>query len=240
MRTSKTSVTTSVSRTVLGALGLALLVGTAVQCGYNPDPPNGMLGCSAKDECPEGYSCRTDKKCWKPGATGGSTGTAGTTGAAGSTGMAGNTGLAGSTGLGGAGGATLPLESFIGKWLFDDTSTLTQACGTMSMTGSLMGDYIDVVANTKPNTVQGVYFCAWVLDVPLGGTVGTIEPNQTCMSTDTKDGTVYTWHGTTFTFSTTDGQNGTLSSMLAATYLTKTNTTGSCTVRITGKLKRMK
>ncbi len=219
----------SFSRAVFGALGLALLVGTAAQCGYNPDPPNGGLVCSAKGECPEGYSCRTDNKCWKPGATGGSTGAAGSTGAG---------GKAGSGGAGGAGGGggVLPLESFIGKWIFDDTSSLTQACGVNSTTGTLKGDYVDVVANAKPNTVSALYFCPWVLDVPVGGTVGTIEPNQTCMSTDPKSGAVFTWHGTTFTFTTTDGATATLSAMIAATYVNKDNTTGACTVRITGRL----
>jgi hypothetical protein len=242
----------SLSRAAFGALGLALLavlLGTAAQCGYNPNPPNGQLGCSAKSECPEGYSCRTDNKCWKAGATGaaGSTGTAGSTGASGAGGKAGSGG-----GTGGAGGAMMNAcghvvgtdgsntDKLVGCWIFDDTSTLTQACGTMSMKASLKDDYVEVAANAKPNTVQGVYFCAWVLDVPAGGSVGTLEPNQTCMTTDTMTGTVFTWHGTTFTFTTTDGLNATLSSMIDATYIAKDKTTGTCTVGITGKLKLMK
>ncbi|HVZ74554.1 MAG TPA: hypothetical protein VHJ20_19365 [Polyangia bacterium] len=221
----------------VGGLGLALLAFAAARCSYAPDFASGTLGCSAKGECPEGYACRaSDNKCWKNGetSTGGTTGSGGTIGSGGTTGSGGKGGATGSGGTTGDNGTDL-----VGHWVYDATSSLTLVCGTKSMTNSLKDDYVDVGASATANKVIANYYCNWTLDVSASG-VGTVEPNQSCMSTeDPSTHETFTFRGTTFTFSSSDGAKATLSSMIAASYVnSQDKSTGNCTITITGSLTK--
>ena len=43
------------------AISRLFIIGAAA-CGYNPHPKNGALPCTS--QCPDGYVCRTDNRCW--------------------------------------------------------------------------------------------------------------------------------------------------------------------------------
>jgi hypothetical protein len=246
------------SRGALAALAF-LLLGTAVQCGYNPSPADGKLGCSAKGECPEGYSCRTDNKCWKDGGTAGSGGATGgsggaTGGSGGAGGRAGSGGAGGNAGSGGMGGVMMnlcgnvvgtdasPTDKLVGCWAFDAASIKTVTCGANTQMTSLKDDYVQIKANAKAGTVQATYYCGWILDEGPAGNAATIEPGQTCMSTDPTSKAVFTWNGMVFTFTsvTADGKAATLSATIPASFVAPPpdNSTGSCTIKMTGRLTK--
>jgi hypothetical protein len=218
--------------TTTSALGLALLAFGAARCGYAPSFEGGKLTCSndVNNRCPDGYECLPDNKCWKEGAAGsaGSSGTAGASGAAGASGTAGSSGTAG-----------LGAIKVIGHWIFDAASTSTVTCGaTVSPPTSLKDDFVDIVEGTAARTVVASYYCGWVLDVGPAGTTTTMRANQTCNTTDDMSGNMFTWKGTTFSFTSTDGVSATLASMIATTVKQKDGTTNNCTVKLTGRLAK--
>jgi len=84
------------------------------------------------------------------------------------------------------------------------------------------------------------YYCDWDLRLPAGSTA-IICPGQSCDSTDSSSGTMFTWHGDSFNFTTTDGASATLTGMISADFVDPPtapvpNQTGTCTLRINGTL----
>jgi hypothetical protein len=222
------------ARGALGALGALALLGAS--CAYAPNPKDGTLGCSANLECPEGYSCRaTDHKCWGNGAGGASGGAGGTGGMGGAGGTGGVTKNACGHNVG---TDNSPTDKLVGCWVFDGTSMLTLACGASTMTKTLKDDWVYVEPTAQAGTVKATYYCGWNLDEGPAGNAATIQPGQSCTSTDPTSKAVFTWNGTTFTFGSLDGKSATLSSMIDATYVGTDATTGKCTIKITGKLAK--
>jgi len=46
----------------LATLLSLFVIALPAACGYNPHPKNGALPCTS--QCPDGYVCRTDNRCW--------------------------------------------------------------------------------------------------------------------------------------------------------------------------------
>ena len=42
------------------------IAGSALGCGYSPNPESGTLKCGPGDSCPEGYKCGLSNACWRP------------------------------------------------------------------------------------------------------------------------------------------------------------------------------
>ena len=212
---------------LLVALG-ALVAGA--RCTYAPDPASGTLPCSKTTrECPEGYSCDATNFCIKPA---GATGTAGTGG-----------GGAGGKGPPCAGTCTIKIDAtlsnatapvsddkLVGHWVYDSGSTEVRACSDGSdQTNLLEGDYVDVSRDN--GNLTGTYYCPWTLTTGPGGNATVLRAGQSCSRniTDTATGTTkYTWHGTTFTFTSLDGKKASLASMIAVDYIDDPTKTG-CT-----------
>jgi hypothetical protein len=252
-----------------GFIVILFMLAGGLRCAYAPNPKSGTLLCSetTPKQCPEGYDC-DGTFCTKKGeADAGMTGVAGQTGAAGAGGKAGTGGTGGKAGTGGAGGtggtagtggtgdaagAAVPTAKFVGHWVFDAGSTENVTCSDGSnKDNALAGDYVDVALNTAlgANVISASYFCDWNLNVGPAGQGTVIRPGQSCSRnvTDASTGvTKFTWHGTTFTFGTTDGKTATLVSMIGVEFIddptktgcspTTTSCTGTCTIKLTGTL----
>ena len=242
------------ARLGLGALVGTLALAGAVRCAYAPNPPSGQLMCSVgTNQCPEGYGCDNGygykngdlpPSTGQAGASGHAGGSAGASGAAGA-GAAGSTGAAGGTGVPCAGSCMIKIDGnltnanavtidrkVIGHWVYTAPSNQVVTCtDTSSKTTSLVNDYVDITA--QPGTLDmfnANYFCNWSV-VVTGGTTVLKPTGQSCSRnvTDPKTGvTKFTWHGVTFTFNTTDGKTGTLTSMINVDYVDDSSKTG-CT-----------
>jgi hypothetical protein len=53
---------TNVLRFVLVAASFAMGVGVS---GCSPEVEEGHFACAAQDECPSGWTCREDRRCWR-------------------------------------------------------------------------------------------------------------------------------------------------------------------------------
>jgi len=199
-----------ISRALLGAT-LSLVLAAAA-CGYDPNPESGTLKCGSSNACPDGYSCRSGL-CWKSG-TGG-------------------------TGGGGTGGNNANIAKFVGRWAFNAAaSSRTRVCsdGTNETTMP-WDDYFDVVAGAVA-ALSTEYYCTWNLDVNGGGTTTAIRSGSMCTKPDpTIPGTSYTWHGESFTLTTTNGTSGMLDASLPYEYTTALGN-GSCTMHFTGPVTK--
>jgi hypothetical protein len=87
-------------------VGLAVTA-AGLACSYSPHPEDGKQGCY-NQECPDGYLCQSDNRCWLvghgPGGVGGSGGTI-VVGSGGVPGVGGTPGSGGIVGRGGSQGA---------------------------------------------------------------------------------------------------------------------------------------
>ena len=206
------------------AFALILTSAAATGCTYSPNPVSGTLGCGPNRSCPDDYVCASDNTCWKkgqvPSGTGGTTGTGGTGGRGGSGG--------GSADAGG------PADKFLGHWVFGAGSTLTQTCSGMTDTAALAGDYVDVSVGLVGD-LSASYFCDWELNI--NGNSTTILPGQACSYTDPTDNTTYSWTGSSFALTTTNGSTASLTASLPFTYANAT-TSGLCSLSISGSLTK--
>jgi hypothetical protein len=132
------------------------------------------------------------------------------------------------------------ITKFVNHWNFSPTSTIVISCSDgSSSTQSLMGDFLDV----NPGLVGDLtasYYCDWDMRVPAGNSA-VICPGQSCDSVDSASGTMFTWHGDAFTFTTADGVTATLTAMISANFVDPPtapvpNQTGTCNLRINGTL----
>jgi hypothetical protein len=215
------------------------LLALSARCAYDPNPASGTLKCStATHTCPEGYTCdEASDSCIKNGEVDGGAAGRGTAGAAGGTAGTG----------GGAGGGIVGPAMFVGKWIFDSGSSDTVTCTDGSTKqNDLAADYVDVALNG--GTLTATYFCDWNVTVASNATV--IKPGQSCsrdMTDPTAGTTKFTWHGTTFTFATTNGKTATLSSTISSDYVddasktgcgTTLSCSGTCAIKIAGTLTK--
>ena len=201
------------SRTLLGA---ALSLVLVAACGYNPNFEDGSLKCGSSNACPDGYSCMSGR-CWKNAGGGGS---------------------GGSTGTGGAGGNSA-IAKFVGLWTFVGAqSTRTRECTDGSKeTSNPWDDYFDVVAGPVA-ALSTDYYCTWNLDVKSGGTATAIRSGSMCTKADpTMVGTSYTWHGESFSLTTTNGTSGMLEASLPYDYTTPLGS-GSCQMHFNGPVTK--
>ena len=138
-----------------------------------------------------------------------------------------------------AGGGNPNVAKFVGRWVFNaDASTRTRTCsdGTNEAT-TPWDDYFDVVAGPVA-ALSTEYYCTWHLDVNGGGNATTIRSGSTCTKPDpTIPGTSYTWHGESFTLTTTNGTSGMLDASLPYEYTTALGN-GSCTMHFTGPVTK--
>jgi hypothetical protein len=202
---------------------LAAMVLVLAGCGYAPNPESGTLRCGPGASCPQGYSCADGLTCWKNGQS------------------PGDGGLPSDGGppRDGAGGDAGAADKFVGTWIFGATFTKVITCTDgSSSTTNLAGDYVPVVAGTAaPLTAD--YFCLWNLDLVAAGTSTVIRSGTTCSKTDStlSPPVTYTWHGQSFTLTTTDGHSGTLDAQLPYDYQSSAST-GSCTEHFTGPVSK--
>lgn len=194
-------------------LAVPLSLALAAACGYSPSFDDGTLKCGSSNTCPDGYSCRSGT-CWKNGGGGG-------------------------TGGGGTGGSNPNVAKFVGHWVFTAAaSTRTRECTDgSSETTTPWDDYFDVI--TGPVAALSTdYYCTWNLDVNGSGTATTIRSGSMCTKPDpTLPGTSYTWHGESFTLTTSNGTSGMLEASLPYDYTT-TLGNGSCTMHFTGPVTK--
>ena len=82
------------------------------------------------------------------------------------------------------------------------------------------------------------YYCpVWNADV--NGTTTVIRSGQTCDDTFMLPGTKFTFHGESFTLTTTNGTSGTLEASLPYNYGPATGaSTGSCTMKFSGPVTK--
>jgi hypothetical protein len=139
---------------------------------------------------------------------------------------------------GGTGGSN-DVSKFIGQWTFVAAqSKRTRSC-TDGTTETTMpwDDFFDV--STGPVAALSTdYYCPWNLDVNGGGTATSIRSGSMCTKADpTMVGTSYTWHGESFTLTTTDGASGMLEASLPYDYTTPLGS-GSCQMHFTGPVTK--
>lgn len=137
------------------------------------------------------------------------------------------------------GGSSVDVTKFVGRWAFVAAQTTrTRECtdGTKETT-TPWDDYFDVAAGSVA-ALSTEYYCTWNLDVNGGGTATAIRPGSMCSKPDpTIPGTSYTWHGDSFTLTTTNGTSGMLEASLPYDYTT-TLGSGSCTMKFTGPVTK--
>jgi hypothetical protein len=203
---------------------VALVVAAAVVagCSYAPNIESGTLVCGTGAVCPSGYRCvQPGNTCWKNGESpdGGST----------------------------SDGGGMSINAFLGHWLFNTTAVRTVQCSdtNISTPYPLTGDYVDMTAGTGGAALAGDYYCNWQLDIGGGGNSTTIRANQSCSGTDSTSGTMYTWHGMQFQFSLgassaagSTPTTATLNASLPADFKKTDNSTGTCSVQLSGGLTK--
>jgi hypothetical protein len=208
--------------------------------------------------CPDGYTC-DGTFCIKNGeqdaSAAGSAGQTGTSGAggkagAGTAGAGGMSGTAGATGIPCSGTCMFQITGtltktpvgtvttspgrFVGHWIFDAGSKNAVSCSDGSTKDNdLATDYVDVILNGAGAGITSTYFCDWNENIGTAGLEATIRPGQSCTRnmTDPKSGTTkFTWHGTTFTFTTKalDANAASLTSTIAVDFVDDASKTG-CT-----------
>jgi hypothetical protein len=145
-------------------------------------------------------------------------------------------GLCGANGTGGSGANN---AKFVGHWVFNAAATSrTRVCsdGTNETT-TPWDDFFDVVIGPV-TALSTEYYCTWNLDVNGSGTATTIRSGSMCTKPDpTIPGTSYTWHGESFTLTTTNGTSGMLEASLPYEYITALGN-GSCTMHFTGPVTK--
>ncbi len=138
-----------------------------------------------------------------------------------------------------AGGNNTNVAKFVGRWVFNAAaSSRTRVCndGTNETT-TPWDDYFDVVTGPVA-ALSADYYCNWNLDVNGGGTATAIRSGSMCTKPDPNiPGTSYTWHGESFTLTTTNGTSGMLDASLPYEYTTALGN-GSCTMHFTGPVTK--
>ena len=133
------------------------------------------------------------------------------------------------------GGGT-SVASFIGTWVFDGgASKRTRQC-TDGTNETLMpwDDFVTIEAGTTAALSIG-YYCLWNADVNGNATV--LRAGQLCDDAVMTPGTIFTYHGESFTLTTTNGSTGMLEASLPYDYVT-TAGSGSCTMKFTGPVTK--
>jgi hypothetical protein len=204
---------------------LAPLV-TLLSCSYAPDFANDQLQCGAAGQCPKGYSCATDNRCWKNGATPHDAAVTPHDGAV--------------TTDGG-----VQLSDFVGTWTFNSGAsggTLTGTCSDSStpISSSLSGDFMVVTLSGTGLLAQ--YYCnaGWNLRLPAGSTTAVVQTGQTCVYSSTQSGvtTSYTFAALAFSLTTSNGQLGQFSGHLSGPFSASDGTTGTCNFNLAGQLTK--
>jgi hypothetical protein len=235
------------------AAGLALV---AAACAYSPNPESGKLFCAADRSCPEGYQCQADGKCYKKGAaTSGSGGAVGTGGATGADAGADHGSAGGTTSTDAGADRVSPLDAgacpltsgtpaakFVGHWLYAATATNMVTCSDgSSSTMSLAMDYVDVSLGASTGVdLQASYYCTWNMMLGGGGNSASAISGQSCPYTDPANGTMWVWHGDSFVFSTSDGCSGSVMAAISADFKDAAGATGTCTIKVSGPLTKMR
>jgi hypothetical protein len=112
-----------------------------------------------------------------------------------------------------------PADLYVGQWTFGAGSTATVTCTdnsrnvTQLQTNTMDVAYPTTVAMAADFDMTAAYFCSWKLDVATSGQGTMILLGQSCPFTD--NGNQYTYHGSSFNFSTADGKTATLTASLA-------------------------
>jgi hypothetical protein len=197
---------------LLASIGLAVLAG----CGYSPSPASGRLKCGPMATCPDGYWC-DGVTCWQNGQSPGD---------------------GGPRDGGGDAISANPADKFVGTWTFGSTVTRAIACTDGSSSTMTVGDYFVIAAGTAvPLTAD--YYCLWTLDLTSTGTTTVIRSGTSCSKQDSTvtPPVTYTWHGQTFTVTTSDGHTGTFDAQLPYDYQSSAGT-GSCTMHFTGPVTK--
>jgi hypothetical protein len=135
------------------------------------------------------------------------------------------------------------IENFPGHWLFQAGSMQTINCLDGSKDEKdLSADYVDIEKSGSTG-LRGSYYCDWDLTLDASATKTDIVAGQSCqtMSTGTDASiTRFTWKGTKFVFTTSDGKNATLQGEITTDYTTTSTknvvTMGTCALKISGTL----
>ena len=192
------------------AASLSALLGSC----YSPDFANDTLQCGSQSQCPKGYSCATDNKCWKTGE--------------------------GPT----ADGGSMPdtrLDNFVGTWHFTGGS-LDGSCNDGSVIHNTLTQDIFIVVTRAAVGLSLQYHCAngWNLRLPLGTSTAIAVANQTCREQTTSGGvtTTFNWSASALMFTTADGRTATASGHLQGPFTATDNTNGTCDLMFSGPLTK--
>jgi hypothetical protein len=135
---------------------------------------------------------------------------------------------------------TQPVDNLVGHWVFGGSSSQTVTCSDSPtpVKKKLMGpdDYVEVT-RVSETAVTGDYYCPWNLNLSAdkSHTVLPASPVQSCSRAGT-DGTMFTWHGNTFTFSSSDGTSARLDARIGIDFVDTKGVTGTCTLDVAGTL----
>jgi hypothetical protein len=132
------------------------------------------------------------------------------------------------------------VANFPGHWLFQPGSQQTINCLDGSKdTKDLFAedDFVDFEEGGATE-LRASYYCDWDLTLDASLTKTAIVPAQTCQTTGT-DGTKFTWLGTSFVFTTSNGKTGTLQADIKTDYVPPAPALpGTCALKISGTLAR--
>ena len=199
------------------ALVLALTVLAAKACTYSPQIDSGKLACSAKGECPRGFTCAASGRCVSndgTGLTGGGLpdgGTVGTPADANTDFRFDASGIdlkVGSGGNSGAGGASGIPASYLGTWLFKPATVATDCGSAGTSTNSLAGTTLTIHETGAGANILGASWSEWpdctyelILDdlgLHIHDTSWACEITSTTVTTD--------WYIGSFDVVTSDGR----------------------------------
>jgi hypothetical protein len=242
------------------AFAVASWLALATPACYAPDIASGTLACSTKGICPSGFMClETDGRCWKPEEVVSGSLRCGPSNSCPAGFMCQTSDKTcwrtGEEPATAPHGDNIGLD-FEGHWLFMPPAENVTSCSDGSrVPRSLENDWVDITAGGKGD-FEASYYCDWDLVVSGNGMTGTLLPGTSCMQDaldepTNKVATKLSWTGTTFTFTKTGPTSAILNAEVAATYtrvLTcvmpgncvpcTTNCSGSCTIAISGPLKK--
>jgi hypothetical protein len=136
------------------------LVAVACGCSYDPHPADGKVGCSAKGECPQGYTCDPTSETCFSGTNGGGIGSGGTSGNS------------------GTGGATISVNAsdYVGDWAFEDGAVVVTSCndGSADATASLSDpssamNMTNTMAPSGIAALESIWLCDLFLNLDSAG-----------------------------------------------------------------------
>jgi hypothetical protein len=194
-------------------LGLAAGLSLLGSC-YAPDFANDTLQCGANHECPKGYSCATDNKCWKDGAAVADGGNPPDT----------------------------RLDNFIGTWRFS-SGMVNGSCSDGSVIHSNLGSDVFIVVSRAAVGLSLQYHCqnGWNLRLPAASTTAVAIAGQTCRELTATGGvtTTFNWGATALMFTTADGTTATTSGRLQGPFTASDNSNGTCDIMFSGALTKV-